>query len=68
MNFGIDQVYFAPCHANFNSATKMGGAETKNAQIIEAPPSIFDANTQKTNLNRTLTTIITHLDQIVQIL
>ena len=68
MNFGIDQVYFAPSHANFNSATKMGGARAKNAQIIEAPPPIFDVNTQKTNLNRTSTTIITHLDQIVQIL
>ena len=68
MNFGIDQVYFSPkLEITDLSPTNLGNTE-KNISFPVLTPPINEPSARKINFNNTITTYITHLEEIFNIL
>lgn len=68
MNFGIDQVYFAPNLEKSDLSSTNRGTMKNNIVFSVHTPPITEQTASKINFNNTITTYITHLEEIFNIL
>ena len=68
MNFGIDQVYFAPNSEKSDPVSTNLGIIENNVYFSVPTPQINEPHSKKINFNNTTTTFITRLEEIFDIL
>jgi YjjG family noncanonical pyrimidine nucleotidase len=68
MNFGIDQVYFSPNIDEMDNLSTFQSLIQINATIIQKDPKIHCLYPLKIQNNRTATSLISHLEQVSQVL